>query len=81
MRYLNAKSASSVPQDMIRAVMGSVADTVIFPLQDVLGLGADARMNVPGAAEENWRWRVPPGKLTAPVAARLRAMTELFDRA
>ncbi len=81
MRYLNAKSASSVPKDMIRAVMGSVADTVIFPLQDVLGLGADARMNVPGAAEENWRWRVPPGKLTAPVAARLRAMTELFDRA
>lgn len=80
MRYLRAGSAASVSWEMIRAVMGSVADTVIFPLQDVLNLGGDARMNVPGAADDNWRWRVPPGRLTPQVANRLRQLAELYDR-
>ena len=41
----------------IRAVIASVAETAIIPVQDVLGLGSDARMNVPGRASGNWRWR------------------------
>jgi 4-alpha-glucanotransferase len=43
---------------MIRALMMSVADTVVFPMQDVLGLGSEARMNTPSVASGNWRWRM-----------------------
>ena len=65
---------------MIRAAMASVADTVIFPVQDLLGLGQEARMNVPGIAAGQWQWRLPAGKLTSALASRLRHMTELYER-
>ena len=45
----------------IRAVLASVADIAIVPLQDVLGLGTEARMNLPGTTSANWRWRYPAG--------------------
>ena len=61
-------------------LMGSAADTVIFPVQDVLGLDNRARMNVPGTAEGNWGWRLPPGALKPAHAKWLRRMTELTDR-
>ena len=48
---------------MIRAVMASVADVAIVPLQDVLGLGSEARMNLPGTVSGNWKWRYRPGAL------------------
>ena len=44
---------------MIRLAMSSIADSVVVPLQDVLGLGSDARMNSPGRAQGNWSWRYP----------------------
>jgi 4-alpha-glucanotransferase len=65
---------------MIRALMASVADTVLFAAQDVLGLGSEARMNIPSVASGNWRWRLESGSLTADLAARLRDMAHLFDR-
>jgi len=65
---------------MIRALMASVADTVLFPAQDVLGLGSVARMNIPSVASGNWRWRLESGALTAELAGRLRDMANLFDR-
>jgi 4-alpha-glucanotransferase len=64
----------------IRALMASPANVVIFPMQDVLGLDAHARMNVPGTLEGNWRWRLPVVKLDKP-ARRLREMTVAFGRA
>lgn len=69
-----------LPQELIRLVMMSVADTVIFPMQDVLGLGAEARMNHPSTREGNWEWRLASGLLTPPVAATLREMTEIYGR-
>jgi len=66
--------------DMIRAAWGSVADIAIAPLQDVLGLGAEARMNLPGSTEGNWSWRFQRGDLTRKIAARLQRFTEIFDR-
>jgi 4-alpha-glucanotransferase len=60
--------------------MLSAADTVIFPIQDVLGLGTKARMNVPGVAENNWRWRLKDGQLTPKDAHRLKELVELSDR-
>lgn len=64
----------------IRAILASVADTVLFPLQDVLGLGSEARMNLPGRPGGNWRWRFTADALTAQLAARLNGLTKLYDR-
>ena len=65
----------------IRTLMRSVADTVVFPLQDILGEGGEARMNVPGTATGNWRWRFPGEGLTEEIATRLRGMASIYDRA
>ena len=64
----------------IRAVLASVANTAIIPLQDVLGLGSEARMNLPGTVSGNWRWRFKPKALTREISDLLRAFTILFDR-
>ena len=65
---------------LIRALMQSVADTVLFPLQDVLGLGSEARMNLPATSSGNWRWRFCWEMLEPAHAARLARMAELYDR-
>ena len=70
-----------VQWEFIRAVMASVADTAIVPVQDLLGLGSDARMNRPGSASDNWRWRLRPGQLTDNVMQRLGTIAETYDRA
>lgn len=64
----------------IRGVMASVADTAIVPAQDILGLGSEARMNVPGRASGNWRWRMQRGALTDTHARRLRELADLYGR-
>jgi len=65
---------------MIRAVEASIANTVIIPLQDVLGLGSEARMNLPGSTSGCWGWRYRAGALTDEMARRLRTMVEVYDR-
>jgi 4-alpha-glucanotransferase len=77
--YLGAKG-DEIHWDMIRAAWGSVADMAIAPLQDILGLGSEARMNLPGSSTGNWLWRFQPGDLTADVATRLKKLTTLFER-
>ena len=62
------------------AVLASVANTAIVPLQDVLGLGSEARMNLPGTVSGNWRWRYKTSSLTREIRERLRALTLLYDR-
>jgi 4-alpha-glucanotransferase len=64
----------------VRAAETSVASLCVVPLQDVLGLDSDARMNTPSRADGNWAWRYLPEDLTSDVIERLRAMTELSDR-
>jgi 4-alpha-glucanotransferase len=68
------------PWSLIRAAMASVARVAVVPLQDVLGLGSQARMNLPGTTGTNWRWRCPPGALNDEAATRLREMVELYER-
>ncbi len=65
---------------MIRAAAGSVANTCIFPLQDVLHLGSEARMNTPSAPAGNWTWRYQPGALHPDFARKLAALMEMTDR-
>ena len=64
----------------IQTIMASVADTVLVPMQDVLGLGSEARMNLPGKPDGNWQWRMPASSLRAGEAARLRELAKLYDR-
>jgi len=66
--------------DFIRLALMSAADTAIIPMQDVLGLGSEARMNLPGRAEGNWRWRFTPDMLTEQVRIRLKELTTLSGR-
>jgi 4-alpha-glucanotransferase len=77
--YLNLKD-EPIHWTMIRTIFSSIADLAIIPLQDVLGLGSEARMNLPGTAKGNWRWRFREGVLTPDLAQRLREMVELYDR-
>jgi 4-alpha-glucanotransferase len=64
----------------IRQVMKSVANTVLFPMQDVLGLGSEARMNTPGTLGGNWRWRLSPDSLRIADQTRLKLLTEMYER-
>jgi 4-alpha-glucanotransferase len=78
--YLNFGDDSEINWIMIRAVLSSVADVAIVPLQDVLGLGSKARMNLPGTVSGNWKWRYRAGALRGELSARLREMVTLYDR-
>lgn len=81
--YLGLGSTTEQPHEAaVRALMGSVADVVCTPVQDVLGLGAEARMNTPGTVgDENWAWRVRADQLTDETAHWLRRLTVLYGRA
>jgi 4-alpha-glucanotransferase len=74
------ESADDVHWRMMEAVFRSPAAVAIVPLQDVLGLGSEARMNTPGTVEGNWAWRFPAGALTSELGARLRALTRAAAR-
>jgi len=65
---------------MIRGILSSVANTAIAPMQDILGLGSAARMNLPGVPSGYWKWRMKPGAITKEITGRLREMVELYDR-
>jgi len=77
--YLNT-DGREIHWDLIRAAWSSVADVAMAPLQDVLGLGSKARMNLPASTQGNWQWRFRSGALTAKITDRLREMTELYGR-
>jgi 4-alpha-glucanotransferase len=66
---------------MIRLAWASVADLAIVPLQDILRLGNEARMNMPGKTEGNWRWRVDPRRLKPDLLNDLADITEIYQRA
>lgn len=69
----------ALAKDLIHKVMDSSADVAIFPLQDVLGLGGDARMNVPGVADGNWSWQARQADIDASVE-RFLGCTERGER-
>ena len=74
-------SSRTVHTDLMRAAMLSPASVTIFPVQDLLGLGTSARMNVPGVARGNWRYRLAPGEPHAAAWDSLLAMTQVSGRA
>ena len=78
-RYLGTRGDDCVG-DLMRAALMSVANTAIIPLQDILKLGSEARMNIPGTAFGNWEWRFTWDMLPKVLAASLRSQLELYDR-
>ena len=78
-KYLHTDGAE-INWDFIRAAMASVADISIIQLQDVLGLGSEARMNIPASEQGNWGWRYREGALTAESSARLKELTAIYGR-
>ena len=77
--YLNA-DGRQINWVFIRTLLASVADTVLIPLQDVLGLGSEARMNQPATIGGNWRWRCERNILTADIAERLAVLSRTYER-
>lgn len=77
--YLNC-DGREIHRDFIRAAMASVAATAIIPLQDLLGLGREARMNLPASESGNWAWRFHAKLLTDEVADELKQLTALYGR-
>jgi 4-alpha-glucanotransferase len=65
---------------LIRLAQESVASLAVVPLQDVLGLGSEGRLNTPSVSEGNFRWRYQPGSLTRPLAEKLASLAEVTDR-
>ena len=79
-RYLGVKTSDAVRRALLRAGMGSVAKVFIAQLQDWLGLGGEARINVPGVGEGNWEWRLDTDCLPDTLAAEIRTVTETYGR-
>ncbi len=79
-KYLDIRSNKDVEWEFIRAALASVSDTCIIPMQDYLGLGSEARTNVPSTLGTNWKWRMVSGQFTDELAERICEMTKLYGR-
>ena len=79
-KYLGHKKDRKLCFEIIRAALSSCADTAIIPMQDYLGLGSEARINIPSTLGINWKWRMGNGDFTKELAGRIRSMTKLYGR-
>jgi 4-alpha-glucanotransferase len=79
-KYLNLSQGIAVNWAFIHTLMASVAECVIFPMQDVLGLGTESRMNYPGTSRGNWRWRMHSEELRSSDTESLRELAEIYER-
>ena len=66
---------------LIRTGMSTVSDLFVVQMQDVLELGGECRMNVPGTQTGNWQWRMRPGAINKALSKKLRKLTETYGRA
>lgn len=78
--YLGVKRNKDIPWGMIRAVWASISNTAVAQMQDILELGADARMNTPSTLGGNWQWRASADMFTDELSEKLYDLTKLFDR-
>ena len=78
--YLNLTPEEGFHWGMMRAAWSSVADLAVVQAQDLLGLGAESRMNAPSTLGGNWSWRALPGSFTPDLAAKLRRKMALYGR-
>jgi 4-alpha-glucanotransferase len=79
LQYLGTEG-QEINWELIRSALASVATMAIIPMQDLLGLGTEARMNLPASTSDNWAWRLAPGALSGQLAKRLKHLTETYGR-
>jgi len=81
-RYLNNEKTGEdeIHWDYIRLAMGSVARLCVIPIQDYLGLGAEARINTPATLGDNWKWRMSEKALTKALSKKIYTVTKLYAR-
>ena len=79
--FLGGGGTPPIPEALVRAVLASVAQLAVLPLQDLLGLDSAARINTPGTASGNWQWKMPPGALSAALAQHCEHLNSTFGRA
>jgi len=78
--YFLRSGPGQMPQAMIHALMASVAQLAVVPMQDVLGLGSEARLNTPGTVKGNWAWRLPENALNPELAQHFAQLNRVFGR-
>lgn len=79
-QYLNIKAREEIPDALLKAAYGSVADIVIIQMQDILKLGNGARMNFPATTGGNWRWRYTEGSLTKERKEFIKTLVHIYGR-
>lgn len=79
--YLRVKENRDVVKEMMIAAMSSVANTSILTMQDLIGLGKEARMNIPSTVGNNWKWRATKNQFTEEISSFLLHYTKLYGRA
>ncbi len=79
-KYLNIKNSRELEWNFIRAALGSVSDTAVIPMQDYLGLGSEARINVPSTLGTNWKWRMTKGQIPEGLAEKIYDLCKLYGR-
>ena len=79
LKYL-ATDGKEIHWDFVRAVWSSVANSAVVPMQDLLGLGNEARINLPGSTMGNWYWQCRENDFSDEIAERLRGLTEIYGR-
>ncbi len=81
LQYLRAESAEALPKEMMLAALSSVSNLCILTMQDIIGLGSEARINTPSTVGENWKWRATEEQITSASAKKLLYYTKLYCRA
>ena len=79
-RYYMNTDGYNIHWDFIRTCMGTIATYAIFPMQDVLGIGEEGRMNTPGVGTDNWSWRYKKNALSGELAKALCNLTRIYGR-
>lgn len=79
-KYLRVKESKKLYWEMIRAALASVAETAIIPIQDYLGLGSEARINIPSTLGNNWKWRMDKNALSEELAKKIYKLAKIYGR-
>lgn len=80
MKYLDAETEEDIPRKLILTALASVSDTAIIQMQDYLGLGSEARMNIPSTLGNNWKWRMSKGAATKKLAKKIAKASSIYAR-
>lgn len=79
-KYLNIQNTENINWDFIRLTYASVAELVVFPMQDILGLDTESRMNVPGKLGNNWQWRIDKKDFKNTYSKKLEELAYIYKR-